>query len=87
MPKKAPRRTMSLSPGWRLGDSLDSGSGGRVGDSEDEVELFMEKYVLPLQDSSSSICEYDSGDPEAKIRVCYFPSKEHSTNFFSTYKN
>ena len=77
MPKKAPRRTMSLSPGWRLG-----GSGG-----EDEVELFMEKYVLPLQDSSSSICEYDSGDPEAKIRVCYFPSKEHSTNFFSTYKN
>ena len=78
---------MSLSPGWRLGGSLDSGSGGRVGDSEDEVELFMEKYVLPLQDSSSSICEYDSGDPEAKIRVCYFPSKEHSTNFFSTYKN
>ena len=82
MPKKAPRRTMSLSPGWRLG-----GSGGGVDDSEDEVELFMEKYVLPLQDSSSSICEYDSGDPEAKIRVCYFPSKEHSTNFFSTYKN
>ena len=82
MPKKAPRRTMSLSPGWRMG-----GSGGGVGDSEDEVELFMEKYVLPLQDSSSSICEYDSGDPEAKIRVCYFPSKEHSTNFFSTYKN
>ena len=80
MPKKAPRRTMSLSPGWRMG-----GSGG--GGSEDEVELFMEKYVLPLQDSSSSICEYDSGDPEAKIRVCYFPSKEHSTNFFSTYKN
>ena len=77
MPKKAPRRTMSLSPGWRL-----EASGG-----EDEVELFMEKYVLPLQDSSSSICEYDSGDPEAKIRVCYFPSKEHSTNFFSTYKN
>ena len=82
MPKKAPRRTMSLSPGWRLG-----GSGGGLGDNEDEVELFMEKYVLPLQDSSSSICEYDSGDPEAKIRVCYFPSKEHSTNFFSTYKN
>ena len=84
MPKKAPRRTMSLSPGWRLGGS---GGGGGVGDREDEVELFMEKYVLPLQDSSSSICEYDSGDPEAKIRVCYFPSKEHSTNFFSTHKN
>ena len=84
MPKKAPRRTMSLSPGWRMGGS---GGGGGVGDSEDEVELFMEKYVLPLQDSSSSICEYDSGDPEAKIRVCYFPSKEHSTNFFSTHKN
>ena len=84
MAKKAPRRTMSLSPGWRMGGS---GGGGGVGDSEDEVELFMEKYVLPLQDSSSSICEYDSGDPEAKIRVCYFPSKEHSTNFFSTHKN
>ena len=54
-----PRRTMSLSPGWRLGESFDGNPlSGLHGNRNDEVELFLEKYVLPLQDSSS---EYDSG--------------------------
>ena len=50
---------MSLSPGWRLGESFDSNVYPDIhANRNDEVELFLEKYVLPLQDSSS---EYDSG--------------------------
>ena len=50
---------MSLSPGWRLGESFDGNPYPDIhGNRNDEVELFLEKYVLPLQDSSS---EYDSG--------------------------
>ena len=56
---RMPRRTMSLSPGWRLGESFDGNPYPDIhGNRNDEVELFLEKYVLPLQDSSS---EYDSG--------------------------
>lgn len=62
--KQKPKRSMSLSPGWKLRgshDSLDS-----LSDVEDEVELFLEKYVLPLQESTSDLSqiatsEYDSG--------------------------
>ena len=63
--KQRPKRSLSLSPGWKLRGShrsLDS-----LTDVEDEVELFLEKYVLPLQDESSSdlsqiaTSEYDSG--------------------------
>ena len=50
---------MSLSPGWRLGESFDSNLYPDIHtNTNDEVELFLEKYVLPLQDSCS---EYDSG--------------------------
>ena len=50
---------MSLSPGWRLGESFDSNVYTDIHTNRnDEVELFLEKYVLPLQDSCS---EYDSG--------------------------
>lgn len=54
-----PRRAMSLSPGWRLAESFDSNLYPDIHTNRnDEVELFLEKYVLPLQDSCS---EYDSG--------------------------
>ena len=53
---KLPRRTLSLSANWRQG-SLDLHSGN------DEVELFLDKYVFPLekkcQNETSS--EDDSG--------------------------
>ena len=56
---RMPRRTLSLSPGWRLGESFDRNLYSDIhADRDDEVELFLEKYVLPLQDSCS---EYDSG--------------------------
>ena len=50
---------MSLSPGWRIGDSE------VTQELNDEVELFLEKYVLPLQEGSSlnfdDFHEHDSG--------------------------
>ena len=54
---RLPRRTLSLSPGWRHGESCDDNLDIHE-KRNDEVELFLEKYVLPLQDSCS---EYDSG--------------------------
>jgi len=56
--KRLPQRSLSLSPGWRIGDGLETQ------DVNDEVELFLEKYVLPLQEGSSlneDFHEYDSG--------------------------
>ena len=50
-PKKLPRRTLSLSANWRQ-ESLD-----------DEVELFLDKYVFPLERKSQheTASEHDSG--------------------------
>lgn len=56
--KRLPQRSMSLSPGWRIGDSE------VTQELNDEVELFLEKYVLPLQEGSSlndDFHEHDSG--------------------------
>ena len=54
--KSVPQRSLSLSPGWKIGEDFDK---------SDEVELFLEKYVLPLQEINSisdlSNQEYDSG--------------------------
>ena len=58
--KSVPQRSLSLSPGWKIGEDFDSNF-----DKSDEVELFLEKYVLPLQEINSisdlSNQEYDSG--------------------------
>ena len=54
---KLPRRTLSLSANWRQG-SLDLHSGN------DEVELFLDKYVFPLEKKcqvETSSSEDDSG--------------------------
>ena len=65
--KRLPKRSMSLSPGWKMrGGCQGSEWSLDCEDLEDEVELFLEKYVLPLQESCSDLSqvetsEYDSG--------------------------
>ena len=59
--KSIPQRSLSLSPGWKIGEDLENNP-----NKSDEVELFLEKYVLPLQEINNSISdlsnqEYDSG--------------------------
>ena len=59
--KSIPQRSLSLSPGWKIGEDLENNPS-----KSDEVELFLEKYVLPLQEINNSISdlsnqEYDSG--------------------------
>ena len=54
---KLPRRSLSLSANWRQ-DSLDLPTGN------DEVELFLDKYVFPLEkkcQNDNSASEDDSG--------------------------
>ena len=81
-----PRRAMSLSPGWRLAESLDSNLCPDIHTNRnDEVELFLEKYVLPLQDSCS---EYDSGKnfsiSQCTLFTLYPPLKISGHHSFDT---
>ena len=72
--KRLPKRSMSLSPGWKMRGGCQGSEWSLDCDLEDEVELFLEKYVLPLQESCSDLSqvetsEYDSGREENNFKI------------------
>ena len=77
--KRLPKRSMSLSPGWKMRGGCQGSEWSLDCDLEDEVELFLEKYVLPLQESCSDLSqvetsEYDSGREENNFKIQYISS-------------